>query len=150
MRITGQCHCGSLSFTAIVDPSRVIACHCTDCQTFSGAPFRAGISVPVEDVSLSGEPTFYVKVAASGNRRAQAFCGSCGTNLYATQADNPKVLNIRLGCINERAQLPPTSQIWTKSAMPWLSKFSEVESHIAGMNSTAIGSPSLQSQQPKE
>jgi len=74
-----------------------------------------------------------VKVAASGNRRAQAFCGTCGTNLYATQPDNPKVFSLRLGCINERAQLPPTVQIWGGSAMPWLQKLADVPCHVAGL-----------------
>ena len=133
MRITGQCHCGAISFSATVDPTRVIACHCSDCQVFSGAPFRAVLPVPAEHLSLQGVPQHYVKVAASGNRRAQAFCGTCGTHLYATQPDNPKVFSLRLGCINERAQLPPTVQIWGGSAMPWLPKLAEVPCHVAGM-----------------
>lgn len=120
MNISGQCHCGAITFTALVDASKVVACHCADCQQFSGAPFRAVIPVPVEHVELTGRPKHYVKVAASGNRRAQAFCGACGTQLYATEADVSKVLNIRLGCVNERAQLPPLMQIWGESAQPWL------------------------------
>lgn len=139
MRITGQCHCGTISFSAIVDPTRVIACHCTDCQTFSGAPFRAVLPVAVEDLTLLGEPRHYVKVAASGNRRAQAFCGTCGTNLYATEADNQTVFNLRLGCINERAQLQPSAQIWVGSAMPWLTELSEVRSYISGLTSNETG-----------
>lgn len=89
MKISGQCHCGTVAFTALVDASKVVACHCEDCQKFSGAPFRAVIPVPVENVQLLGQPRHYVKVAASGNRRAQAFCGECGTQLYATEADTP-------------------------------------------------------------
>lgn len=120
MKISGQCHCGTIAFTALVDASKVVACHCEDCQKFSGAPFRAVIPVPVENVQLLGQPRHYVKVAASGNRRAQAFCGDCGTQLYATEADVSKVLNIRLGCVNERAQLPPLMHIWGEAAQPWL------------------------------
>lgn len=133
MNITGQCHCGSISFKATADPSRVVACHCADCQTFSGAPFRAVLPVAIESISISGKPKQYVKVASSGNHRVQAFCETCGTNLYATEPESPKVVSLRLGCINERAQLPPTVQIWGKSAMPWLSKLSEVRSHSAGL-----------------
>jgi hypothetical protein len=99
----------------------------------------------VENVSLRGEPKYYVKVAASGNHRAQAFCGTCGTNLYATEPDTPKVFSIRLGCINERIQLPPSVQIWTNSAMPWLSKLPEVRSHVAGLTSPETVSPTSQS-----
>jgi hypothetical protein len=141
MRITGQCHCGAISFTAVVDPKRVIACHCTDCQAISGAPFRAVLPVPAEDVSLVGNPKQYVKVAASGNRRVQAFCAECGTQLYASEPDIPKTLNIRLGCVNERAQLPPTVQIWGNSEVQWLHSLSSIPMHSAGMSSPLMQMP---------
>ncbi len=72
------------------------------------------------DFKLSGTPKHYVKVAESGNRRAQGFCGECGTPIYATSAENPSVYGLRLGCVAERALLPPRFQVWKRSAMPWL------------------------------
>jgi len=120
MQIHGRCHCGSISFTGEVDPAKVFACHCADCQTLSGAPFRAVVQVPADHFSLTGNPKVYIKTAQSGNRRAQGFCGDCGTPLYATSPDNPTVYGVRLGCVDERAQLVPTRQVWTRSAMPWL------------------------------
>jgi hypothetical protein len=148
MHITGQCHCGAISFSATADPSRVIACHCTDCQIFSGAPFRAVLPVPAGDLTLSGKPQHYVKVAASGNRRAQAFCGACGTNLYATDPDTLEIYSLRLGCINERGQLQPSVQIWVDSSMPWLPKLSEVRSHVAGTGSNETTSPTVEGASP--
>ncbi len=141
MRITGQCHCGAISFTATVDAPKVIVCHCQDCQVFSGAPFRAVLPIPAEQVSLSGKPKQYVKTAESGNRRAQAFCPECGTQLYATEPESPTVMNFRLGCINERAQLSPTVQIWGQSAMPWLQSLSTLPAHAKGMTSALLGAP---------
>jgi hypothetical protein len=120
MQVNGRCHCGAVSFTALIDPSKVLACHCSDCQMFSGAPFRAVVPANVADVVLQGQPATYVKVAASGNPRVQAFCGTCGTQLYAAEPEAPKVLNLRLGCLAERAGLPPQRHIWGDSAMPWL------------------------------
>lgn len=136
MKITGQCHCGAISFKATVDPTKVLLCHCADCQQFSGGPFRAVLPTPAEDVVISGTAKHYVKVAASGNRRAQAFCAECGTQLYATEAEGaPKVLNLRLGCVNERSKLTPSTQIWGESAMPWLSELDSVPIHCKGMAS---------------
>ena len=129
MNITGQCHCGAISFTALIDPAKVIACHCADCQIFSGAPFRAVIPTPAENVKMTGEPKHYVKIAESGNHRAQGFCGNCATQLYATDAETHQVLGLRLGCVNERAQLAPTLQIWGNSAMPWLKTLHNVPQH---------------------
>lgn len=135
MKITGQCHCGNVRFTATADPAKVFACHCADCQIISGGPFRAVVPVPVGQVELQGTPKNYVKVAASGNRRAQAFCADCGTQLFATEADEPKTLNIRLGCVNERAQLKPVIQVWHDSAMPWLQELAGTPAHTRGRDS---------------
>ncbi|WP_343626631.1 GFA family protein [Roseateles puraquae] len=135
MQITGQCHCGAIRFTALIDPEKVFVCHCSDCQVLSGAPFRAVVAVPVEQVHMQGQARHYVKVAASGNRRAQAFCADCGTQLYATEADTPKVMNIRLGCVNERAEIQPRLQVWKSSAMPWLHDLDAVPAHSRGRDS---------------
>lgn len=31
MKITGACHCRTITFTADIDPARVMLCQCTDC-----------------------------------------------------------------------------------------------------------------------
>jgi len=70
-------------------------------------------------VILRGDPVRYVKTAENGNRRAQGFCGRCGTPVYATDAENPKIFNLRIGPLAERAELPPQRQIWCEAALPW-------------------------------
>ena len=120
MQVEGQCHCGALAYEATVDPQKASICHCTDCQTFSGAPFRASVPAKAADFHIrKGKPRVYVKVADNGNRRAQGFCGDCGTPIYATSADDPKVYNLRLGAIKQRAQIPPQRQIWCESGQAW-------------------------------
>ena len=120
MRIDGACHCGSITFSAEIDPSRVLVCHCSDCQVLSGAPLRAVVVAAIGDFVVRGTPKSYVKVAQSGNRRAQMFCADCGTPLYATAPENPTSVVIRLGCVAQRAGLTPSVQIWQHSAVPWL------------------------------
>lgn len=122
MKINGACHCGAISFTAEIDPSKVVVCHCTDCQVLSGAPLRAVVPAPIEQFVLQGRPKSYVKLAQSGNRRAQVFCPECGTPLYGAAAENPSSVVIRLGCVEQRAQLKPARQIWQHSAQAWLAE----------------------------
>ena len=126
MQIDGACHCGRISFTAEIDPSRVMICHCSDCQTLSGAPFRAVVAAPIGSFVLRGEPKRYVKVAESGNRRAQMFCPDCATPLYATEPEHPTTVVIRLGCVKQRAELTPSAQIWQHSSMPWLASLQDI------------------------
>lgn len=120
MHISGGCHCGAITYEAEVDPAKVSLCHCTDCQILTGTAFRSSVPAKKADFRLlTGTPKIYVKVGDSGARRAQGFCGTCGTPLYATSADDPQVYGIRTGTARECAQLLPRKQIWCDSAREW-------------------------------
>lgn len=121
MRIDGGCHCGNITYEADIDPEKVGVCHCTDCQTLSGTAFTTFVPAPIEGFRLlTGEPKIYVKTAESGSRRAQAFCPECGTRLYAAAASEPKTLNIRVGTVRQRRELPPKAQLWCRSSLDWV------------------------------
>jgi hypothetical protein len=126
MKIDGACHCGQVRFTAEIDASRVTVCHCSDCQVMSGAPFRAIAFAAVDSMVVHGQTKTYVKVAESGNRRAQVFCPECATPLWGGPAENATAVGIRLGCVTQRAALAPVQQIWQRSAMPWLDRLAAV------------------------
>lgn len=108
-----------MSFEADIDPANVVICHCTDCQTFSGAPYRISVPALAANLVLKGAPSTYVKTADSGHRRLLAFCGTCGSALYSTSLDNQQVFNLRLGVVRQRAELPPLAQGFCDSALPW-------------------------------
>jgi hypothetical protein len=120
MQVHGQCHCGAIRFEAQVDPSKVTICHCRDCQVLTGTAYRTTVPAAIDDFVLrAGTPKRYVKVADSGNRRVQAFCGDCGTPIYACAFDAPATYGLRIGALAERAALPPQRRIWCRSALPW-------------------------------
>jgi hypothetical protein len=119
MKIEGSCHCGKIGYEADINPDTVIICHCADCQTVSGAPYRASVPVRSENFKLRGQPKTYVKTADSGNKLALAFCADCGSALYSAALENPRVFNLRLGAVKQRAELAPKAQYWCRSAMPW-------------------------------
>jgi hypothetical protein len=128
MRITGGCHCGNIAFEAEIDDQKVMICHCSDCQKLSGTAFRTVVISEPNGVSFTkGKAKEYVKIAESGNERAQGFCGNCGSALYATTVDeNNRVYGLRVGTIDQRNELIPHSQIWHRSSVPWLDKINSV------------------------
>ena len=70
MHIDGQCHCGQITYEAQVDPEAVSVCHCTDCQTLTGSPFRVTAICSKADVRLtSGTPKVYGKRGDNGRMR---------------------------------------------------------------------------------
>jgi hypothetical protein len=121
MHVNGRCHCGAVRYEAEVDPKMVGVCHCTDCQMLSGSAFR--VTAPADLGSfrlLQGVPRVYTKTAESGRLREQAFCEVCGSQLYAVSpGPEPRVYSLRVGTLEQRAQLAPQRQIWTRSQLPW-------------------------------
>jgi hypothetical protein len=122
MKIDGSCHCGHISYEAEIDPDKVVLCHCTDCQTMSGAAFRTVVFSETDGFKLlTGELKIYVKTADSGNQRQQSFCPECGTPIYAAPVeDGPKNYGIRVGSVHQRAELVPKLQVWTRSERHWV------------------------------
>ena len=120
MKITGGCHCGTITYEADVDADKVTLCHCTDCQVLSGSPFRVVVAAKREGFKLiTGAPKVYVKTGESGRKRVQAFCANCGSPIYSADVADPQVFNIRVGTARQRAELPPKVQIWCRSALGW-------------------------------
>ena len=143
MKIDGGCHCGNIRFEAEVDPADVVICHCTDCQTLSGAAFRAVVPTrPGTFKLLSGTPKVYVKTADSGNRRQQTFCPECGSPTYSAPADGGiKVVVLRVGTLRQRSQLIPRDQYWFRSSQPWLPTLPSIGKHDKQPMLDATGVP---------
>ena len=126
MKISGSCHCGRIRYDAEVNPEYVVICHCTDCQNTSGAPYRANVPVLVDKFHIEGDPHKYLKTGGSGKKIIHAFCGNCGSALYSVADESPNFLWLRLGAIDQRAELPPKKQGFCESAMPWAMKIEDV------------------------
>ena len=130
MQVDGSCHCGRITFKADLDLDKVGICHCSDCQTLSASAFRTVAMVPESDLHLTGTPKVYIKTGDSGAKREQAFCGECGSAIYATSVgDGPKVYNLRVGTIRQRAEIVPKMQYWTRSAVDWLKQLDTIPGH---------------------
>jgi hypothetical protein len=128
VKIDGGCHCGAITYKAEVNPDNVIICHCTDCQTISGAPYRVNVPVLLAKLTLRGKPKIYVKIGGSGGAVDTAFCANCGGALYSSRGDSPNFVYLRVGSVNQRAQLSPKAQGFCASAMPWAMDIRDVRS----------------------
>ena len=135
MKVDGSCHCGAITFEATINPAAAFVCHCSDCQKMSGSAFRVSAPAAAEDFNITrGSPKVYVKTAESGKRRAQGFCGDCGTSIYSADAENTKMYMLRLGSIHQCADIVPLAQSWCRSALPWTQDLSALLPHHMGIN----------------
>ena len=123
MKIDGGCHCGWITYEAVVDKDVAVICHCIDCQKLSASAFRVVItSKEVDFKLLNNAPKNYIKKSDNGTPRVQAFCPECGSHIYATSIENidGRIFNIRLGSVTQKDQFNPTKQVWCRSALPWV------------------------------
>ena len=123
MNIDGTCLCGQIKFEANVDPETTTICHCTDCQINSGTAFGYVVGAINDSFNLlKGELSFYIKLADSGAKRELAFCGKCGTRIYAKPENGkPGFFGLRVGTIRQRKTLQPKRQAWKKSCLLYTS-----------------------------
>jgi hypothetical protein len=133
MKVTGQCHCGHVSYEAEIDPERIGVCHCTDCQRLTGSPFRVTAIVATEDLRLTGNPPkMYSKRAENGRVRNQYFCPECGSPLFTNGEDaDADSWGIRWGSIDQRKTIEPKQQVWCRSAVSWLDSMSTLPARDA-------------------
>ena len=127
MKVDGSCHCRRITYQATVDPANVSICHCTDCQMLTGSVYRVSVPAPKDSFSLlTGDPKVYIKTAESGTKRAHAFCADCGAPVYSSAVRDPSSYSLRVGCLRQRADLPPRKRIWCQSALAWSLNVEEV------------------------
>ena len=121
MNVDGTCLCGQIQFEADIDPKTTTIRHCTDCQINSGTAFGYVVGAVNDSFKLfRGELSFYIKIADSGTKRELAFCGKCGTRIYARPVKKQSgFFGLRVGTIRQRRSLEPKRQAWKKSCLDW-------------------------------
>ena len=126
MKVEGSCHCGQITYEAEIDPDSVHICNCTDCQMLTGSGFRVAAHAPATTFRMvTGQPKVYVKTAQSGSKRRHSFCPNCGTPVRSSaDTDDPLTYSLRVGCLKQRAQLPPKKRNWCRSALVWAQNIS--------------------------
>ena len=122
--ISGGCFCGKLRYEASVDESRIIICHCRDCQLFSGSAYRLSAwAEPGAFEVTRGTPRQLDKTADSGKTRRMLYCGDCGSHLCSMPGDASEegaFVSIRLATADTFHSFEPVAEIYTASRVPWL------------------------------
>jgi hypothetical protein len=114
--LTGGCLCGEIRYRITATPVETQYCHCRMCQRAHGAPVIAWLTVPLDGLALTkGNPVAY----RSSAKAVRHFCGSCGTPLTWREADNPRLVDVSIGSLDNPEAVPPTMHVWTDSRIAW-------------------------------
>ncbi len=118
--IEGGCRCGKIRYRLKTDrvPS-AYACHCLDCQTWSGSAFSLNIPMPEANIELTGEaPQLYERTSPeSGRTTYQRGCAHCFTRVFNTNSARPGIAGLRAGSLDRSDEMKVVAHIWTKRKM---------------------------------
>lgn len=116
---TGGCACGAIRYEIAAEPVMAGHCQCRDCQRDSGTGHASHMAFPRAAARVSGQPTLWDKAAASGNIVSRAFCPSCGSPVFSTNAGMPELLFIRAGSLDDPRRYAPGMVVWARSGYSW-------------------------------
>jgi hypothetical protein len=115
--IEGGCRCGQVRFRLNLERlPKAYACHCLDCQTWSGSAFSLNFPVPEDAVEvIRGEPALFELTHPDGSRTSrQRGCARCFTRVFNTNTRRPGVAVIRGGSLDRSNELKIVAHMWTK------------------------------------
>ena len=119
--IQGGCRCGAVRYTLALDAlPRTYACHCRDCQTWSGSAFSQQAFLPEASLVATGPLAEFELTTPSGRVSIQRMCGVCHTRIYNSNSARPGVVVVRAGTLDRSDELDVVAHIWTKRKQPWL------------------------------
>jgi hypothetical protein len=127
-----RCACGQLSASCDGDPSRVVVCHCTECQRRTGSVFGVGAYYSLDRVQVSGAATLFRRSSDSGRYLNLNFCPSCGTTLYWELEAYPDMLGVAAGAFADPALPAPVRVVWTQHRYNWVGLPEGVEHFAQG------------------
>lgn len=116
MAIEGGCRCGRVRYSiARNDLPRVYACHCVDCQTWSGSAFSLQFILPEDQLEVTGEPGLFELTSPDGSRTSrQRACPVCFTRVYNTNTRRAGLAVVRAGTLDDSNKLAIVLHIWTR------------------------------------
>jgi hypothetical protein len=119
--IEGSCQCGQVTYKLYEAPTKVYACHCTECQKLSTSPFSITAIVPAGAIEFTGELSEWSRVADSGNRNNAKFCPTCGNRVYHYNPDDPATVKLKLKPVSlaDDGIFAPKAHIWVSEKQSW-------------------------------
>lgn len=120
MSVTGGCRCGAVRYTLALDKlPNTYACHCLDCQTWSGSAFSQQAVIGEGAIAVTGPVALY-ELRTEDRVSSQRICATCHTRLYNTNTRRPGLAVVRAGTLDESHKLNCVAHIWVKRKQPWL------------------------------
>lgn len=118
--IKGGCWCGDVRYVVDKKPYGQANCHCRACQHATGGAYAAVVLVPTTGFVVSGAYCEHASQGDSGHQVNRAFCGNCGTTVFARTTRVPGMRPVYAATLDKPEEFSPTLDAWTDFAQPWV------------------------------
>ncbi|MEO6394353.1 MAG: GFA family protein [Devosia sp.] len=119
--VEGGCQCGAIRYRLKAAPLAIYACHCKDCQRFSGTSHSLSMLVRKGDAELiAGVFSGFDKAADSGRMVRMLGCSDCGTKIWNEPLASPELRVVKPGTLDDSSWAEPIGNIWTARKLPWV------------------------------
>ncbi|MEE9412424.1 MAG: GFA family protein [Methylococcales bacterium] len=118
MKLTGRCLCEAISYEIEGQLGPIFNCHCSKCRRWHGAAFRTRASIKKSQFKwLTGE--HLLSRFNSSDNVVKTFCSVCGSNLMSFYANNPDLVGVPLGGLEQDPESTPVANIFVGSKALW-------------------------------
>lgn len=115
----GGCLCGAVRYVCDGEPVMAGHCHCLDCRRSSGTGHASHMAVPAPSVRITGEVARYVSPADSGALVTRAFCPTCGSPVFSTNAGQEGLIFLRASSLDDPEVFEPQMVVYASRAASW-------------------------------
>ncbi|AUX69722.1 hypothetical protein CHX26_09610 [Porphyrobacter sp. HT-58-2] len=106
--LTGGCLCVAVRYSLREGfRFRPYACHCTDCQTRTGAAFNEHMLFARQDLEIEGELDSGSYEQPSGAVSTIWGCAKCKVRIFAENDKRPGFASLRCGTLDRSAEIVP-------------------------------------------
>lgn len=119
---SGGCLCGAVRFTCQLTSTGLQACHCVQCQRWTGGGPLFNVHVDMVDFEDDSAVGRY-HASDWGER---CFCTTCGSTLCWKMQDKP-TRSLAVGLLDDQSGLTMTEEIFVDRRPDWLPKWTEAK-----------------------
>ena len=116
--IHGRCLCEKVEYAISGELGPIYNCHCSKCRRWHGAVFRTRASISKSQFCwIAGEDN--LSSFQSSSNVTKFFCKTCGSPLISQYQDNPDVLGIPLGGLENLKHAKIQAHIFIEYKASW-------------------------------
>ena len=118
---TGSCQCGNVSYELLSEPLATYVCYCTECIKLSAGVASTTMAIPRDSLRISQSTLRqFERDGHDGTRNRAHFCPDCGNRIYHENPDQPEIIRLKTGTLDNQDVVHPVLHVWTIRKPAWL------------------------------